>query len=494
VFKWGGAGWNEITSARTLGLVDSYAAEAFGASITAPLWSEPHYYTTIQTADVDGDGAAELLARGSFGIRTWRLDHSELRWTRYLPYGYPDPAFAAAGQLSAYRALNALLGVADVRRAYGGSDASLLSTYQTRIEGTCADRTTTIPPQYGSCTPPSSSAVAAADWTVVANAIIAELFHAQQVARYYDELKSAQANLFADNREDLAAVAGQLKLDARATDQDAGVDLLSLVSDITDVLATFAEAGGQEEISTPLFIFSSVMGAIAGAQPSASGIDFSQTYAQAIEHILAHEQQREDVVEAQLSFVRGDLRLLTTVGELVSRPSPSVPLWQVDRDAYTSAARQAFATWVYQTFLPVVWDRWVITGCRVSTFTHCTLPADGPHMAAYDAAAGSFTGLLPKQTPCFLQCLRSSCITTCSWGGPRTSSTFSGARSRARAPSTRPPATPGNMAATWACRPAPPATSSTTAAAGISPPDRATRTRVRPWYEDACRSRPSAAG
>jgi hypothetical protein len=39
-------------------------------------WNQPQYYRTIQCADIDGDGKAELLARGSDGIFAWRFDNA----------------------------------------------------------------------------------------------------------------------------------------------------------------------------------------------------------------------------------------------------------------------------------------------------------------------------------------------------------------------------------------------------------------------------------
>ena len=36
-------------------------------------WRSPDYYSTIQCADLDGDGRAEVLARGSAGVRVWRF-------------------------------------------------------------------------------------------------------------------------------------------------------------------------------------------------------------------------------------------------------------------------------------------------------------------------------------------------------------------------------------------------------------------------------------
>src|SRR5262249_24092303 len=36
-------------------------------------WDQPQYYETIQCADIDGDGQAELLARDASGIEVWKF-------------------------------------------------------------------------------------------------------------------------------------------------------------------------------------------------------------------------------------------------------------------------------------------------------------------------------------------------------------------------------------------------------------------------------------
>ena len=43
-------------------------------------WNQPQYYLTIQAADIDGDGKAELLGRGSGGIETWSFDPAAGQW------------------------------------------------------------------------------------------------------------------------------------------------------------------------------------------------------------------------------------------------------------------------------------------------------------------------------------------------------------------------------------------------------------------------------
>ena len=56
-------------------------------------WNNPQYYTTIQCADIDGDGEAELLARSSAGIEAWKYDDANELWNN-LPNG---PALSDTG-------------------------------------------------------------------------------------------------------------------------------------------------------------------------------------------------------------------------------------------------------------------------------------------------------------------------------------------------------------------------------------------------------------
>jgi len=43
-------------------------------------WDQPQYYSTIQLADIDGDGRADLLARGPGGIIAYVFDTSVGQW------------------------------------------------------------------------------------------------------------------------------------------------------------------------------------------------------------------------------------------------------------------------------------------------------------------------------------------------------------------------------------------------------------------------------
>ncbi|GLV55870.1 hypothetical protein KDH_27140 [Dictyobacter sp. S3.2.2.5] len=44
-------------------------------------WNQPQYYSTLRLADIDGDGQAELLVRGGDGLHTFAFDTGSQKWT-----------------------------------------------------------------------------------------------------------------------------------------------------------------------------------------------------------------------------------------------------------------------------------------------------------------------------------------------------------------------------------------------------------------------------
>ncbi|MDD1650237.1 MAG: VCBS repeat-containing protein, partial [Methylococcaceae bacterium] len=60
VFDWGSSGWNQLAGGGPF--PDEVNSVPTG-------WDAPQYYSTIQTADLDGNGTAELLARGGGGMQ-----------------------------------------------------------------------------------------------------------------------------------------------------------------------------------------------------------------------------------------------------------------------------------------------------------------------------------------------------------------------------------------------------------------------------------------
>jgi hypothetical protein len=100
-------------------------------------WNVQQYYETIQLADLDGDGQAELFGIGPNGIEIWKYNKTTQQWFR------PTAQFPpfTGGQLTAYQSLsntltrNTSVGqVNDVRRLYKLlNDATTFGTWASEI-------------------------------------------------------------------------------------------------------------------------------------------------------------------------------------------------------------------------------------------------------------------------------------------------------------------------------------------------------------------------
>ena len=412
VFKWD-------PTAKTFNLLASNAP-----ALSADPWStDRSYWATIQTGDVDGDKKAELLARGPYGIRTWRYQPDQRTWSRYVPAG-GFPPFTGT-EAAAYTALNTFLRIqaGTVRDAYTDPTrtptANELKNLQDQVAGRCTGEATANPPQYQRCTPPSGSGVLAAAWTAVSNQIIAELFWAQHVIDHFSTLGNLMTNLFLDENSTFPSLAADLKLDSEGvTDQTkAVVNYTTLVfNEIANVLKFAGSFAGPE--GAPLVVAGNALAAVMGvvptlfppSNPSSGGATFDHAFADVQKQIAIIQQQTQDQLAAQQHRVLSDPNLLSTVGALVSSQ-----LWTLDTAGALSISRQQFTLWALQAFLPEVWDRWAITGCTVDTnpfTTDCNgvNSVDGGFTWYRTTDAGvTFTAVLPKQEPCAIKGLNKVC-------------------------------------------------------------------------------------
>jgi hypothetical protein len=58
------------------------AANVLAAVSDAQGWNKPEYYETFQCSDIDGDGTAELLGRGADGLYVWKFDPVAKTWNQ----------------------------------------------------------------------------------------------------------------------------------------------------------------------------------------------------------------------------------------------------------------------------------------------------------------------------------------------------------------------------------------------------------------------------
>lgn len=369
-----------------------------------PWAKNPAYYTTITTALLPGPRgttAVALLARGAHGVRTWRFDTGTSTWTRYQPYGnYPqvDP--------TAFAALNKYLGIVSgtVRTVYtdptNEPTADQLQGYQSQIEQTCAKPPLTAsPPSYSSCTPPpGATGVTPQAWTAVCNQIIAELYWARSVVDYFSTLQSTQTKLFIDQGTELPAIAAKLKL-AQAKSVTAEFNYKELFSSVFDLLSLLPIPGFKQAFEFTAGALSLASAATPDLGPDGPG-EFDQTYSDIANQVGTIQQQMQNALDAHRGYVLGDYGLLQDVGRLLTSQ-----IWALKPQAALSASRQAFTLWIYEAFLPVLWDRWTVHGCDTSIGTNETCfppPSDALGMKSYVNNAGvvDFDGLVPRQTPC----------------------------------------------------------------------------------------------
>src|SRR5215211_2777344 len=253
----GSKAWTKLAPATSLALADD------------PWGSDRSYYSTIQTGDVDGDGRADVIARGPYGIRTWFYNRRAVDgWERYLPEGYAP--FAGA-EKAAYDELNQLaraqnvISVATVREAWSSNNAPTagdLSRLQGQLVGkdlgNCANQSSPVPPQYATCIPPpGSSGFSADDWTAVMNKILAELYWAGQVVEHFSTVQSIRQTLFLEQGATLPTIAGDLNL-AAAANTTTNYDPSELFGGIVGIAGSIA-------------------GVIPGLEPFGAGLDIARS-------------------------------------------------------------------------------------------------------------------------------------------------------------------------------------------------------------------------
>ena len=395
--------WNELPTTTQLNLGTDFV-------------NNPAYYSTLQVGDVNGDGRADVVARGPFGIRTWFYNRRGTGgWETYLPSGYP--AFPTAGQQAAFAELNQQAKAAtnpiipkgdntvrDVWTGEGAPDSNDLSNLQQGILSFagCSGLNPGTPPSYQSCTPPAGSVgFSADDWTTVVNEMLSEIAAQQQVNSFYygssNSLSSARQSLFISEGATLPAIIGDLQL-AGAAGNSADFNLQSFFSGSSGIAASIAgvvPAAGGPEASAALWVLSELISMLPSASPTATS-SFQTTYAGLQDKFATIIQQTQNALDSESQQVRSDLALSTLVAQLRERGT-----WNLDQVGMRSAGNEGFALWVYQQLLPTIYQRYAISNCvdqtGSSTDLVCTLP-QGPYVVGNPDGKGTSGTWLSSDT------------------------------------------------------------------------------------------------
>ncbi|GJL65386.1 MAG: hypothetical protein NPIRA05_03570 [Nitrospirales bacterium] len=318
-------------------------------------WDEAKSYTTIQTGDVDGDTKADLIARGRYGIRTWSYDKViPNAWDNPVAFGFP--AFTGV-EVDAYATINnyLTLGSGQTIRGQYTTDANTLSKYQTCLFTGINDNKwndwTQVPTD--SCLALGDqhpilipSGTTLAAWNNVAKEIYDELGLAQPVSDYFTGLWTLYSGIFTDDKDLLTSIAHTLYGEDMA---EKSVD--ALFQDL--FLAPFALSSLGGDVPAAV---GGLLSALINAGLDASGsTSFQGEWSAAQTKFTELREANEDKITNGHAFVASDLSLLTYVAQQKDSGAWDPSDAWVTRST-TSEGRKQFALWIYQTLSPSIWQ------------------------------------------------------------------------------------------------------------------------------------------
>ena len=422
---------------------DHWAKLSDGPALTGPVWDQASHYDTIGLGDITGGGRSALIARGVFGVRTFTWQHSAFK--RPQAYGH-FPAFPDSETRAYAEVSRLLLGrEGDFRKLTYASPSeaiteATLNDYRTRLAERCtplaakrklaAKRRVGGPPRYTDCKPPAGSDVNQAAWTAVSNQIIAELWAASGVVAHFTILDGIETKVFQDKQGTLPALDAELALPPNPPDRSA--TFLKLTKGSLDILKTVVEffpvAGKLPHILRTVALTGHALGAIADGLGLSSSPSPPAPYGQIAAEVAKLQQRERDITQAQRRYVLADYGLLMTVGgEVKGR------LLTLDETAALSAARQAFAIWVTQLYLPAYWRRYHVSGCRRGTDARptpihayvCDVPNGSfARVTGHNGPFTNFNAVLVGGSYCIRNELHEASLRTCVWHFP-TGATYS---------------------------------------------------------------------
>lgn len=364
-----------------------------------PLWADPSYYNTIQTGDIDGDGDDELVARGKYGIRTWAWMGTSKGWQRPLDYGFPR--FADAQQGAAFSLLNSYLAIADgntIRDSYTSINTEVMTNYQDCLADSIAS---------GATMPPTSTC---------------ELVGPEQ------QLANQRRVSAADWKSIVETIQQEIAM-ARAVDGHFNQSMRAILSDLyvlnqadfDHIVETLFPGGGPGPSTNILAVFQDLFfgfvkglislvpfgigGAVgntmSGIISAVGEIQVGGTTSTAVRDLQTKiaETAGHAITQSNAFFeyVSQDEGLLYLYGTLINDQ-----VWEIQQHQHdTAIATGEFTTakWIYQTLLPHKWGIWVC-GDGVGDVAACFTLIEHPHIgenAIHIPTDHTYTAFLSEQ-------------------------------------------------------------------------------------------------
>ena len=296
-------------------------------------WNQPQYSLTLRAADVNGDSRAEIMGRLFDGVHTWQFTPSTSSWA---DTSAPFPSL----QPGAYSAISTALGIAngDLRSIYSDAIATL-TAYQVALGNEDFLSSHSLDASWQ----PSVDQLNAEVTSVIA---VQGLF--AQYATYLSDITlNDKINL------DSVAMAIQLSQDVQQGKQSITANIFEMLSGIVWSLSAYAT-------DAPM------LAVVSGIADSALGFATSLTGGQTVSVNPVVEKYEAINTQISTSFnalrtandanqaaILGDYGRLMTIGSLIGS---GVWIWPVDPNPDPETITEAaFTLWAWQTLGAVAW-------------------------------------------------------------------------------------------------------------------------------------------
>ena len=360
-----GDGQAEVLARSSAGLYTFLYDKATGVWSGGPMissltdqagWNQPQYYSTIACADIDGDGQAELIARGADGVQTYKYNAGA-----WAPASATFPQFTG-DELTAYQQISAQL-------MNGEAGADLRSLYPKAASYNWGEAQSNLILW-------SQSSQNGAAWQAVAKQLADEVNALQQVITFFGNLNTLLTDeAFAKNLV-LLEFANVVSSTFSNPDDSSSVGF-SVLSNLINVI--WALSGVASDLAG--------VGVVAGLFESAVG--FASTFAggnsvptnpitapfnQMVSDLVNGFSNTLAANNSNEAAVFSDYGLLMTIGGWLEEGA-----WLVGPNDVTEAitlASRAYAFYVIQTLAPLVWCVYFAGSFSSNPSPPCGYPTD----------------------------------------------------------------------------------------------------------------------
>jgi len=297
-------------------------------------WDHPQYYETIQSADINGDGKDELIARDVHGMLAYGFEGAATKqWPTYVPNRAKTPFKNYTGE---------------AQTAYSYISKTLLPNAQFPNIRNQYDKTS-HPTLWISALKEMAPAPGVSEtiWNEVKKQLLLEFACVLTAQTFFSQSQELINYLQTNRAQAVASVLTNINMSANHNSASPmEVTLTKMFLGILDAVAT----GMDDGVGVAAGIFGSLMGAAISGDPNGG----ATTYSKAAQLDGWVDTQFRESLAASVTYERQvltDWGLLGTLGTLAGGGGP----WERS-EAYVSAAEltayKPFRLWVYQQLMP----------------------------------------------------------------------------------------------------------------------------------------------